>query len=84
VGRYCESGDIVIPELDLPVVEPGDVVAVFSTGAYNYSMSSQYNRFPRPAMVLVQDGEAEIIVERETYEDLMRHDRIPPSLKGGA
>jgi len=81
VGRYCESGDIVIPELDLPVVEPGDVVAVFSTGAYNYSMSSQYNRFPRPAMVLVRDGEAEIIVERETYEDLLRHDRIPPSLQ---
>ena len=81
VGRYCESGDIVIPELDLPEVRPGDVVAVFSTGAYNYSMSSQYNRFPRPAMVLVRDGRGEVIVERETYEDLLRHDRIPPSLE---
>ncbi|ADU51817.1 diaminopimelate decarboxylase [Thermaerobacter marianensis DSM 12885] len=80
VGRYCESGDILIPQIDLPRVEPGDVVAVFSTGAYNYSMSSQYNRFPRPAMVLVRDGEAEVIVERETYDDLLRHDRIPPSL----
>ena len=80
VGRYCESGDVLIPEIDLPRVEPGDVVAVFSTGAYNYSMSSQYNRFPRPAMVLVREGEAAVIVERETYDDLVRHDRIPPSL----
>ncbi len=85
VGRYCESGDVLVPRLLLPAVEPGDVVAVFTTGAYHYSMASNYNRFPRPATVLVARGSAEVIVERETFADLVARDRLPERLgPGGA
>lgn len=81
-GRYCESGDILIKNLALPDdVHEGDLVAVFGTGAYNYSMSSNYNRVPRPAMVLVSDGGAEIILQRETLDDLLRNDVLPPRLE---
>lgn len=80
VGRYCESGDILIKELPVPEVRPGDVICVFSTGAYHYSMSSNYNRFPRPAAVLVRGEDADIILERETYADLIRNDRMPARL----
>ncbi len=73
-GRCCESGDVLIWEAHLPEVRPGDVVAVFSTGAYTYSMASNYNRFPRPALVLAEEGRATVIVRRETYEDLIRLD----------
>lgn len=73
-GRCCESGDVLIWEAHLPALRPGDVVAVFATGAYTYSMASNYNRFPRPAMVLVEEGRARLIVRRETYEDLVRCD----------
>lgn len=73
-GRCCESGDVLIWEAHLPEVHPGDVVAVFSTGAYTYSMASNYNRFPRPAVVMVEDGRATVVVRRETYEDLVRLD----------
>ncbi len=76
VGRYCESGDIIIKDAGIPA-EQGDLIAVFSTGAYNYSMSSNYNRTGRPACVLVKDGQAELIIERETNDDLLRMDRIP-------
>ena len=71
-GRYCETGDLLIKDIELPKVEPKDIIAVFSTGAYNYSMSSNYNLVPRPACVLVSDGKAEIIIERETYDDLIK------------
>lgn len=81
-GRCCESGDMLIWDLPVPRVEPGDILAVFCTGAYNYSMSSNYNGLPRPAVVLVNNGNADLIVERETYEDLRRHHRIPPRLLG--
>lgn len=81
-GRCCESGDMLIWNLSVPRVEPGDLLAIACTGAYNYSMSSNYNGLPRPAVVLVKDGNAELIVERETYEDLRRHHRIPPRLVG--
>lgn len=74
-GKCCESGDMLIWDIDLPAPVPGDILAVSSTGAYNYSMSMNYNRLPRPAMVLVRDGAADIIVARETYEDLIRKDR---------
>lgn len=84
VGRFCESGDVVIPAVALPFPEPGEVVAVFSTGAYHYSMASNYNRFPRPATVLVSDGESEVIVERETYADLVARDRMPARLAAGS
>ncbi|SHE44597.1 diaminopimelate decarboxylase [Seinonella peptonophila] len=80
-GKCCESGDMLIWDISLPTVKTGDLLAVGSTGAYNYSMASNYNRLRRPAMVLVSDGKAELIVERESYEDLISHDRIPKRLK---
>jgi diaminopimelate decarboxylase len=73
-GRCCESGDVLIWEARLPEVRSGDVLAVFSTGAYTYSMASNYNRFPRPAVVLAGGGRSRVVVERETYEDLVRKD----------
>ncbi len=78
-GRCCESGDVLVWEAHLPEVRPGDVVAVFSTGAYTYSMASNYNRFPRPAVVLAEDGQAVVVVRRERYEDLTRLDAALPS-----
>lgn len=69
-GRYCESGDILVTDAWLPEARPGDVMALFSTGAYTMSMASTYNRVPRPALVWVEDGAARVVVRRETYEDL--------------
>ncbi len=80
VGRYCESGDIIVEEATLDV-RNGDLIAIFATGAYNYSMSSNYNRTGRPACVLVKNGQAEVIIERETCADLVSHDRIASWLK---
>lgn len=80
-GKCCESGDMLIWDIKLPPVEPGDILAMSSTGAYCYTMSSNYNRLPRPAVVLVRDGKAEIIVRRESYEDVVRNDLIPPHLQ---
>ena len=80
-GRYCESGDILIKNIILPELDEGDVLCVYNTGAYNYSMASNYNRVQKPAMVLVNDGSADIIVERETLEDIVAKDRIPNRLK---
>ncbi len=82
-GKYCESGDILIWDLPAPVVEPGDVLAVFSTGAYNYSMASNYNRVPRPAVVGVWRGESTLWVRRESYADLVRLDVMPSRLAHG-
>lgn len=73
-GRYCESGDLLIKQLPLPATKPGDVIAMLSTGAYGYSMASNYNRVPRPAVVFAEDGQAQEVVTRETYEDLVSHD----------
>ena len=58
----------------MPEIEVGDTLAVLATGAYNYSMASNYNRIPRPAVVAVSDGKAKVVVKRETYEDLIRND----------
>ncbi|NJO19038.1 MAG: diaminopimelate decarboxylase [Spirulinaceae cyanobacterium RM2_2_10] len=80
-GKHCESGDIVLPTAELPSSEPGDILAVFATGAYNYSMASNYNRLPRPAAVLVGGGDAELILARETYTDLLQYDRLPSRLQ---
>ena len=80
VGRYCESGDIIVEEVCLDA-KRGDLIAVYATGAYNYSMASNYNRTGRPACVLVKNGAAEVIVARETSEDLLRQDRLPSWLK---
>lgn len=75
-GKHCESGDILIDEVALPSdIKPGDTLCLPATGAYTYSMASNYNRVPRPAVVLVQDGEATEIVARETDQDLLRMDR---------
>lgn len=73
-GRCCESGDVLIWEAQLPDVKPGDLLATFSTGAYTYSMASNYNRFPRPAVVLAGGGRARVVVERDTYDDMVRKD----------
>ena len=80
-GKHCESGDVVIHSASLPPLDSGEIVVVPATGAYNYSMASNYNRVPRPAAVLVKEGQADVILQRETYEDLVRHDRLPDALK---
>jgi diaminopimelate decarboxylase len=79
-GKHCESGDIVIQDAQLPPTKPGDTVVVMATGAYNYSMASNYNRLARPAAVLVHAGEANVILQRESYQDLLRQDRLPERL----
>jgi diaminopimelate decarboxylase len=79
-GKHCESGDILIKDAQLPKTEPGDILVVMATGAYNYSMASNYNRLPRPAGVIVYEGEANLILQRETYEDLLRQDCLPHRL----
>ncbi len=76
-GKCCESGDMLIWDIPLPVCEPNDILAVLSTGAYNYSMSSNYNRIPKPPMILLRGDKAEVIVKGETFEDVVRNDRIP-------
>jgi diaminopimelate decarboxylase len=73
-GKACESGDIIIKETLLPTCQKGDILAVFSTGAYHYTMSSNYNRLPRPAVIFVNDEHVRIVVKRETYQDLIRND----------
>lgn len=73
-GKCCESGDVLIQNIKLPKAERNDYLVVSSTGAYNYSMASHYNRIPKPAVVMIKNGDAEIIVKRETYDDLIRHD----------
>ncbi|MCH8207059.1 MAG: diaminopimelate decarboxylase, partial [Chloroflexi bacterium] len=73
-GKYCESGDVLIRDVALPAMEPGDLVAIPSSGAYAPAMASNYNLNPRPPIVMVKDGQARLIRRRETYEDLMRSD----------
>jgi diaminopimelate decarboxylase len=70
-GRYCETGDILIRDIELAKITHDDLIVVFGTGAYNYSMSSNYNLVPRPACILVNNGKSEVIIERETYDDLI-------------
>lgn len=73
-GKCCESGDILIWDLKTPHIESGDILAVLSTGAYNYSMASNYNRIPRPAVVMISKGNDRLIVKRETYDDILRNE----------
>lgn len=73
-GKCCESGDLIQENIKVANIEVGDTVAVLSTGAYNYSMASNYNRIPRPAMVMVNNGESRLIIKRETYEDIIKND----------
>jgi diaminopimelate decarboxylase len=79
-GKHCESGDILIRDVPLPATQPGDIVVVLATGAYTYSMASNYNRIPRPAAVLVRDGDASLLIQRETWADLLRQDCLPTHL----
>lgn len=80
-GRFCESGDILIENIKLPKLDEGDILCVYNTGAYNYSMASNYNRVQKPAMVLVNNGKSDIIVKRETLDDIIKCDVIPDRLK---
>ena len=73
-GRCCESGDLLGENMLLQKAERGDILAVLVTGAYNYSMASNYNRIPRPPVIMVRDGKARVAVRRETYEDIVRND----------
>jgi diaminopimelate decarboxylase len=73
-GKCCESGDLIQENTTIAKAQPGDILAVLSTGAYNYSMASNYNRIQKPPIVMVKDGKARLIVKRESYEDLLRND----------
>lgn len=73
-GKCCESGDLIQENVRLPEVEAGDLLAVLSTGAYNYSMASNYNRIPRPPVVMVKDGKSRLIIKGESYEDIIKND----------
>jgi diaminopimelate decarboxylase len=79
-GKCCESGDILIKDITMPDIMVGDILAVLATGAYNYSMSSNYNRIPRPPVILVKEGKARVIVKSEDYDDIIRNDIIPEDL----
>ncbi len=79
-GKCCESGDLIAVNVPLPKAETGDVLAILSTGAYNYSMAMNYNRNMIPPCVLVRDGEAEYIVKPQSYADIVRNDVIPSRL----
>ncbi|MCT4594169.1 MAG: diaminopimelate decarboxylase [Anaeromicrobium sp.] len=75
-GKCCESGDILIRDLEVPEIEPGDILAVKSTGAYNYSMASNYNMIPRPPVVMIKDGVDRLVIRRETYDDILSREVI--------
>jgi diaminopimelate decarboxylase len=78
-GKHCET-DILIWDINLGDTDIGDILAVQTTGAYNHAMASNYNRFTRPAVVFVQNGQADLVYERETLEDVVRQDRLPERL----
>jgi diaminopimelate decarboxylase len=80
VGPVCESGDFLAKDRSLPEVKPGDLLAVMSAGAYGFVMASNYNSRPRVPEVLVRDSEVHVIRERESYDDLVRGERIPAFL----
>lgn len=81
-GKLCESGDKLIVDASLQQVESGDILAIFCTGAYGYSMASNYNRIPRPAVVFVESGNHQLAIQRESYENIVQND-LPLSLKKG-
>ncbi|RLD94601.1 MAG: diaminopimelate decarboxylase, partial [Aquificota bacterium] len=83
VGPICESGDFLAQDRELPALDRGDLLAVMSAGAYGFTMSSNYNSRPRVAEVMVKGGEFWVVRERETYEDLVRGEKIPAFLLEG-
>lgn len=80
-GKCCETGDIILKDIELANPKSGDVLAVFTTGAYNYSMASNYNRLPVPGVALFNNGEVEWIIKPQTYDDILRNDLVPERLK---
>ncbi len=80
VGPICESGDFIAKDRKLPRLAEGDVLVVYDTGAYGYAMSSTYNSRGRPAEVLVHEGQAQVVREAETVDDLARGQKIPSRL----
>ena len=80
-GNVCESGDLFARDRPMPEVEEGDVLAILNAGAYGFTMSSNYNSRPFASEVLISDGEAYVVRERETFEDLYAKQSIPPHLK---
>ena len=80
-GKHCET-DILLWNLPLGDAHAGDILAVQTTGAYNHAMASNYNRLTRPTVVFVQNGQADVVYERETLDDLVRQDRIPARMRG--
>ncbi|MEW5705551.1 MAG: diaminopimelate decarboxylase [Actinomycetota bacterium] len=74
-GKHCESGDILVRDVELPHPQVGDILCTPATGAYGYAMANNYNRQPRPAVILVRDGKSRVMIRRETYEDLVRMDK---------
>jgi len=82
VGRYCESGDVLLRDVAVAGdVAPGDLLAVFATGAYNFSMASHYNRFPPPPVVFVRDGRADLVVRRQSFAEMAALDLLPERLR---
>ena len=73
-GKCCESGDLLIKDIKMPKLKAGDTLAVLATGAYNYSMASNYNRIPKPPVVMVSGGVPSLAVKRETYDDIIKND----------
>ncbi|MCL4499451.1 MAG: diaminopimelate decarboxylase, partial [Chloroflexi bacterium] len=83
-GKHCETGDVLAKDVALPTPRLGDLLTTLATGAYGYVMANNYNKQPRPAVVMVKDGRAEAIVARETYEDLLHLERpLKERLKTG-
>ncbi|WP_213974124.1 diaminopimelate decarboxylase [Tepidanaerobacter acetatoxydans] len=80
-GKCCESGDMLIWDINLPKIMPGDILAVFTTGAYHYSMASNYNMMLKPAVVFVKNKTARLVVRRQTYEDLLSNEVFMPNSK---
>ena len=73
-GKCCESGDLIGENMPIQPVEAGDILVVLATGAYNYSMSSNYNRIPKPPVIMVHNGKTKCVVKRETLDDIIRND----------
>lgn len=84
VGKNCESGDVLAADVPLPWPRAGDILAVFTAGAYQYAMASNYNRLPRPAVVFARRGRAEVVIARETYGDLVARDLLPERMRVAA
>ena len=75
-GKFCESGDILVKDINMPIINPEDIIAIPASGAYNSAMSSNYNMNPRPPILLVNEGKAKLIRRGETYKDLIQYDIV--------